>query len=90
MVRPLPEAAALLACEISDFDSAERLLASLVRLPIHPVAVELSAGRPHEGNPLFGPLQAATSVGCPLVSRVRPSWWNGCSAGFASIGPRSA
>jgi glycolate oxidase FAD binding subunit len=56
MIRPLPEAAALLACEVADFALAERLLASLVRLPVRPVAVELSAGRTHEGNPLFGPL----------------------------------
>ena len=32
------------------------MLAALVRLPIQPVAVELSAGRPHDGNPLLGPL----------------------------------
>jgi glycolate oxidase FAD binding subunit len=56
MVRPLPEAAALLACEVADFDLAERLLASLVRSPARPVAVELAAGRPHDGNPLFGPV----------------------------------
>jgi glycolate oxidase FAD binding subunit len=55
MVRPLPEAAALLACEVASFDLAETLLASIVRLPVHPVAVELSAGRSREGNPLFGP-----------------------------------
>ena len=56
MVRPLPEASALLACEVRDFDLAEKLLAGLVRSPVRPVAVELAAGRSHEGNPLFGPL----------------------------------
>ena len=56
MVRPLPEAAALLACEVPDFDLAEKLLASLVRRPVRPVAVEFSAGRSCEGNPLFGPV----------------------------------
>lgn len=56
MVRPMPEASALLACEFGDFDLAERLLASLARLPICPVAVELLAGRSHQGNPLFGPV----------------------------------
>jgi len=50
MVRPLPESAALLACEVGDFPSAEKLLASLVRLPVHPVAVELSAGREKMGT----------------------------------------
>ena len=52
MVRPLPEAAALLACEVPDFDLAEKLLAGLVRSSVQPVAVEFSAGRPYEGNPL--------------------------------------
>jgi FAD/FMN-containing dehydrogenase len=42
MVRPLPEAFALLACEVADFALAERLLAGLVRLPVRPVAIELS------------------------------------------------
>jgi FAD/FMN-containing dehydrogenase len=56
MVRPLPEAAALLACEVSDFGLAEKLLAGLVRSPVRPVAVELSAGRGRDGNPLFGPV----------------------------------
>jgi glycolate oxidase FAD binding subunit len=46
MVRPLPETTALLACEVPDFDLAEKLLASLVRLPVYPVAIELSAGCP--------------------------------------------
>ena len=54
LVWPLPEASALLACEVADFDLAERLLAGLVRLPVHPVAVELFAGRSREGNPLVG------------------------------------
>lgn len=56
MVRPLPETSALLACELRDFELAERLLAGLVRSSVRPVAVELTAGRPHENNPLFGPL----------------------------------
>ncbi len=56
LVRPLAEASALLACEVRDFDLAEKLLAGLVRSPVQPVAVELAAGRSQEGNPLFGPL----------------------------------
>ena len=55
MVRPLPEAFALLACEVADFGLAERLLAGLVRLPVCPVAIELFAGRHCEGDPLFAP-----------------------------------
>jgi glycolate oxidase len=56
MVRPMPETAAIFSCEVSNFELAERLLASLVHLPVYPVAIELSAGRLHEGNPLFGPI----------------------------------
>jgi len=56
MVRPLPETAALLACELPDLDMAERLLAAMVSSPVRPVAVELSAGQLPSGNPLFGPL----------------------------------
>jgi glycolate oxidase FAD binding subunit len=65
MVRPLPETAALLACEVGNFDLAEKLSAGLIRLPVQPVAVEISAGHeakdqsdtPARGNnPLFGPI----------------------------------
>jgi glycolate oxidase FAD binding subunit len=56
MVRPRSEAASLLACDIHDFALAEKLLAALVGSVVRPVAVELSAGRSIEGNPLFGPL----------------------------------
>ena len=42
MVRPLPEAAALLACDVPDFDLAEKLLASLIGSDVRPVAVEFS------------------------------------------------
>ncbi len=56
MVRPLPEASALLWCEVADFALAEKLLAELVHLPVRPVAVELFAGRQREGDPPLGPL----------------------------------
>jgi glycolate oxidase FAD binding subunit len=56
MVRPLPEASALLWCEVADFALAEKLLADLVRLPVRPVAIELFAGRQREGEPPLGPL----------------------------------
>ena len=69
MVRPLPEAAALLACEVPDFDLAEKLLAGLVKSLVRPVAVELSAGGPYEGNPLFGPVSEG-NVGS-IVRRLR-------------------
>jgi FAD/FMN-containing dehydrogenase len=56
MVRPLPEASALLSCEAADFALAEKLLAGLVRLPVRPVAIELFAGRQREGDAPLGPL----------------------------------
>ena len=55
MVRPLPEASALLACDVPDFDLAESCWPVWFASPVRPVAVELSAGRQREGNPLFGP-----------------------------------
>jgi glycolate oxidase FAD binding subunit len=45
MVRPMPEASALLLGNVSNFDMAERLLAALVRSPARPVAVDFVAGR---------------------------------------------
>ncbi len=45
MVRPLSETSALMVCDVSDFDMAEKLLAALVRSPARPVAVDFVAGR---------------------------------------------
>lgn len=44
MVRPMPEASALMACAIDDFDAAERLLADVAGAGLLPAAVELLAG----------------------------------------------
>ena len=44
MVKPIPETQALVACDVPDFDTAERLLADLTCTPILPVAIELLAG----------------------------------------------
>ncbi|MEN6452131.1 MAG: FAD-binding oxidoreductase [Thermoguttaceae bacterium] len=93
MVRPMPEASALLACEVPDFDLAEKLLAGLVRTPVQPVAVELAAGRQPDGNPLFGPLldgsvcrlyvgfEAAAAEVAWMLDVLRESW---TSLGMAS------
>jgi glycolate oxidase FAD binding subunit len=54
MVRPAAEMSALVACELPDFNLAEKLLAGLVRSPVRPVAIELLAGRPHGGSPVLG------------------------------------
>ena len=89
MVRPLPEAAALLACEVPDFDLAEKLLASLVR------SAGASGGhrtcRPGVRTRAIrcsGRCSTAASAGCASVSRARPSKSNGCWAGSARSGPR--
>ena len=44
MVKPMPETSTLLACEVSDFDAAERLLAELVHTKTMPAAIELLVG----------------------------------------------
>ena len=88
MVRPLPEAAALLAAKYTDFKSAEELLAALVRLPIQPVAVEFSAGRPHDGNPLLGPSTTGASPGYTSASRGRKRRSPGCWSGSTNVGRR--
>jgi glycolate oxidase FAD binding subunit len=56
LVRPLPETSALIACDLPNFDLAEKLLAGLVHSPVHPVAIELLAGRPRQDNPVLGPV----------------------------------
>jgi glycolate oxidase FAD binding subunit len=61
MVRPRPEAAALLACDLPNLDLAEKLLASLIGSDARPVAVEFSNGREVPvgdwgHNPLLGPV----------------------------------
>ena len=87
MVRPLPEAAALLACEVPDFDLAEKLLAGLVRSPVAARGGR-TVGRPlHEGNPLFGPVSEGNVGRLYVGFEGRPPKWNGCSAGSARSGP---
>ncbi len=56
MVRPLPETSAMVACDVPDFDAAERLLAGLVHTPTRPAAVELLSGPNWQHNPVMGPM----------------------------------
>lgn len=44
MVKPMPETSALVACDVADFDVAERLLAELVHSRTLPAAIELLVG----------------------------------------------
>lgn len=44
MVKPMPETSAFVACDVTDLDTAEKLLADLVHTETLPSAVELLAG----------------------------------------------
>ena len=65
MVRPVPETFALIAGDVEDFDTAERLLAAVVHTKTLPVAVELLAGPTQPAGPMLGP--AAESSVARLV-----------------------
>ena len=77
MVRPEPESFALVACDMSDLDTAERLLAELVNTQTLPVAVELLAGPEPPPGPVFGQM-TESSVARLLVgfegSQVEVEW----------------
>ncbi len=62
MVRPMPETSALVACEVPDLDTAERLLAGLVHTKTLPAAIELEAGSGPPENPSLGPLPAGSAA----------------------------
>lgn len=65
MVRPLPEADALVATSVPDLDEAERLLEDLVKTPTLPSAVELLTGPAwKEAEELQG---AGSGASCRLV-----------------------
>ena len=64
----MPETTALVACEVPDYDMAERLLADLVRTKTLPSAIELVTG-----SAWPDPLKAAPNLraNCSLASRAR-------------------
>ncbi len=62
MVKPMPERSALVACDVPDFDAAERLLAGLVRSQTLPAAVELLAGPAWREDPALGPVADGTAA----------------------------
>ena len=66
MVKPLPEASALVSCAVDDFAAAERLLADLVRTKTLPSAVEFLAGPAWRDEPALGVAPGA-GVGRLLV-----------------------
>jgi len=54
MVRPTPEHAAVVACDVEDLHEAESRLAALVTSQTRPVSIDLCAGRPRPDCPLPG------------------------------------
>ncbi|MCX7424676.1 MAG: FAD-binding oxidoreductase [Planctomycetia bacterium] len=56
MVKPMADTAAVMACDLGDFDTAERLLAVMVRTDTLPVAIELLAGPAWRDDPALGPM----------------------------------
>ncbi|HUT11217.1 MAG TPA: FAD-binding oxidoreductase [Thermoguttaceae bacterium] len=62
MVRPVPETSALLACDVPDLDTAERLLAALIHTQTVPVAVELQAGSFPQDTPILGPMSEGNAA----------------------------
>jgi len=49
MVKPMPETSALVACDLDDFETAEKLLAEMVRTETVPAAIELLLGPAWQG-----------------------------------------
>ncbi|MCR4411641.1 MAG: FAD-binding oxidoreductase [Thermoguttaceae bacterium] len=86
MVKPRPQCSALAACPIPDWDTAEHLLAGLVRTQTLPSAIELLAGPAWRDAPSLGPLPAGAvawlAVGFEgtdaevrwMLARLRAEW----------------
>lgn len=61
-VVPIPEASALMACDVSDLDMAERLLAALVDSRTTPTAIELVAGPAWQDDEALGSLSSPAAA----------------------------
>ena len=61
MVKPLPEISALVACEVEDFEIAERLLAGMVRTQTLPSAIEWVSGSEWQDDPALGSLGSSAA-----------------------------
>jgi glycolate oxidase FAD binding subunit len=66
-VRPAAERAAVLACDATDLDTAEKLLADLFESPVRPTAVDLLLGPVRHQAPILGPKADGTAA-CLYVS----------------------
>ena len=62
MVRPMPEMSALVACDLPDLETADKLIADLMQSPIRPAAVELALGPGRQDNPVLVPMPKAAAA----------------------------
>jgi glycolate oxidase FAD binding subunit len=61
MVRPIPESAAVLACDVPDLPTAEKLLADFISSPVRPAAIDLVLGAARHQAPILGPKGAGAA-----------------------------
>ena len=101
MLRPMPEASALVVCEVSEFDEAERLLGALVHTQTLPAAIELLAGPAQQGavlGPMLESSAARLIVGFEgsglevdwMVGQLRSEWIEAGIAAPITIEPADA
>jgi glycolate dehydrogenase FAD-binding subunit len=62
MVRPMPQMSALVACDLPNFETADKLIAQLMQSPIRPAAVELALGPERQDNPVLVPMAKEAAV----------------------------
>ena len=67
MVKPMPETSALVACDLDDFDSAEKLLAEMVHTETVPAAIELLAGPAWQDEPALSTAASDSAAGRLVV-----------------------
>ncbi|HUT92567.1 MAG TPA: FAD-binding oxidoreductase, partial [Thermoguttaceae bacterium] len=67
MVKPMPETSALVACDLDDFDSAEKLLAEMVHTETVPAAIELLAGPAWQDEPALCAAASDSAAGRLVV-----------------------
>jgi glycolate oxidase FAD binding subunit len=62
LVRPLPEASTLVACDLPSLETAEKLIAELMQCPTQPAAIELVLGPGQQDNPVLAPMQPSNAA----------------------------
>lgn len=78
MVKPMPAASALVACDLDDFETAEKLLAEMVHTETMPAAIELLVGPAwHEFGKGDGALFPQGPEGCSTEKTPDPFSFSG-------------